>query len=49
LCLQFGFPPPIKLPRYKWNIVESGLKHHNPNPNSLIWKYKGNTILDLFR
>ena len=24
------FPPPIK--RYNWNIVESGVKHHNPNP-----------------
>ena len=21
-------------PRYNWNIVESGVKHHNPNPNS---------------
>ena len=19
-------------PRYNWNIVESGVKHHNPNP-----------------
>jgi len=27
----FLFPPPIKLPRYNWNIVESGIKHHNPN------------------
>jgi len=27
------FPPPIKLTaRYSWNIVESGIKHHNPNP-----------------
>ena len=27
-------PLPIKLtsPRYCWNIVESGVKHHNPNP-----------------
>jgi hypothetical protein len=25
------FPPPIKLtPRFSWNIVESGAKHHNP-------------------
>ena len=24
------FPPPIKLPRYNWNIVECGVKHHNP-------------------
>jgi hypothetical protein len=22
------FPPPIKLTRYNWNIVESGVKHH---------------------
>ena len=20
-------------PRYSWNIVESGFKHHNPNPD----------------
>ena len=20
-------------PRYNWNIVESGVKHHNPKPN----------------
>ena len=28
------FPPPIKLdmPQYNWNIVESGIKHHNPYP-----------------
>jgi len=27
------FPPPIKLtaPRYSWNIVESGVKHHKPH------------------
>jgi hypothetical protein len=27
------FPPPIKLTatRYSWNIVESGVKHHNSN------------------
>ena len=26
-------PPPIKLTTwYNWNIVESGVKHHNPNP-----------------
>jgi hypothetical protein len=29
----FRFPPPTKLPsRYEWNIVESGVKHHNPYP-----------------
>ena len=27
------FPPPINWqPWYNWNIVESGVKHHNPNP-----------------
>jgi hypothetical protein len=28
------FPPPIKLTAtiYNWNIVVSGVKHHNPNP-----------------
>ena len=27
------FPPPIKLTaRYNWNIFESCIKHHNPNP-----------------
>ena len=27
------FPPPIKLtPQYIWNIVESDVKHHKPNP-----------------
>jgi hypothetical protein len=29
----FQFPPPIKKnwpPRYNWNIVESGIKHHSP-------------------
>jgi hypothetical protein len=27
------FPPPIKLtPQYNWNIVESDIKHHKPNP-----------------
>ena len=27
------FPPPIKLTTwYNWNFVESGVKHHNPNP-----------------
>ena len=28
------FPPPIKLTTtiYNWNIVESAVKHHNPNP-----------------
>ena len=27
------FPPPVKWPpRYSWNIVESGIKYHNPVP-----------------
>jgi hypothetical protein len=28
------FPPSKKLTAtiYSWNIVESGIKHHNPNP-----------------
>ena len=25
-----------RLPRYNWNIVESGAKHHNPNTNRII-------------
>ena len=33
--LVLRFPPLIKLtPRYNWNIVESGVKHHNHNPFS---------------
>ena len=24
-------------PRYNWNIVESGIKHHNPNPNHVYF------------
>ena len=32
-----GFPQPIKLtPQYNWNIIESGVKHHNPIPISRI-------------
>jgi len=28
----YRFPSPIKLmPRYNWNIVESGVKYHSPN------------------
>ena len=35
----FRFPPPIKLtPQYKWNIVESDIKHHNPNHYPYFWK-----------
>jgi hypothetical protein len=25
-------------PQYNWNIVESGIKHPNPNPESCIYK-----------
>jgi hypothetical protein len=25
-------------PRYNWNIVESGVRHHDPNPLSFLWK-----------
>ena len=24
------------MPQYNWNIVESGIKHHNPNSNPVI-------------
>ena len=27
--LKWNWPPP---PRYSWNIFESSIKHHNPNP-----------------
>ena len=30
------FPPLIKPPRYNWNIVESGVKHHKPKPYHII-------------
>ena len=32
LTLQWWNPQPLKFtpPRYNWNIVESGVKHHNP-------------------
>jgi hypothetical protein len=35
-------PPPIELTtRYNWNIVESGVKHHNPNPTiEIMVEYK---------
>ena len=44
LCNNFsGFPLPMKLtPWYRWNIVESSAKHHNPNPILI------DTITDLF-
>ena len=35
------FPLPITLtPRYSWNIVESGIQHHNPNSMTTnIWRH----------
>ena len=30
------FPPPIKLTSTKWNIVESDVNHHNPNPKHYV-------------
>ena len=34
----FRFPPPIKLTAtiQLKNIAESGLRHHNPNPNPFV-------------
>ena len=51
------FPPPIKLntPRYNWNIVESGVKHHQTNKQIILpWAcikslyYTNNEIVLLF-
>ena len=42
------FPPPTRQPRYSWNIVESGIKHHNPSPISLFWLHVY-TCLILYR
>ena len=43
---QYNWPP-----QYNWNIVESGVKHHNPNlnPNRIIFhlSYTDNTIIVL--
>jgi hypothetical protein len=40
------FPPPKNwLPRYNWNIVESGIKHRNPNPVFLNWCYSITMVL----
>jgi len=37
---ELWFPPPINLTaRYNWNIVESGIKHHNPNLFILLDQY----------
>jgi hypothetical protein len=29
----YNFTIPVE--QYNWNIVESGIKHHNPNPISI--------------
>ena len=40
------FPLPIK---HNWNIVESGVKHHNPNPIlSIIWSFSLISTTDIF-
>jgi hypothetical protein len=26
-------------PWYNWNVVESGVKHHNPNPIEICWQF----------
>ena len=41
------FPPPIKPPRYNWNIVESGIKHHKPYLNWIDQKLKMATTIEL--
>jgi hypothetical protein len=28
-------------PQYNWNIVESGIKHHNPSPSLALLNYEG--------
>jgi hypothetical protein len=45
------FPPPNKTdrPRYKWNIVESGIKHHNPKHLTLILNFRYNLLMLLIR
>jgi hypothetical protein len=36
--LVVRFPLPLNWPpRYTWNIVESGVKHHNPNPYPIFY------------
>ena len=40
--LVLRVPPPIKLTATnKWNIVESGVKHHKPKPKptNIWWKW----------
>jgi hypothetical protein len=41
------FPPPIKLTAtIKLNIVESGIKHHNPNPNNHLPLHITSTLIN---
>ena len=40
------FSPPIKLTaQYSWNIVESGIKHHNHNQKTIM-KVEGTMVLN---
>ena len=40
-----GFLHQLKWPpRYNWNIVENGLRHHNPNPVFVTGTYAYHTI-----
>ena len=49
--LVFQFPPPIKLTGYNWNIVESGVNHHQTNThifwiNQINWvKARGHPVV----
>ena len=47
------FPPPIKLTAaihfvYKWNIVESGVKHHKKNINYFFFSITGIDVFNLW-
>ena len=49
LCVCINFLLPIHGPaRYNWNIVESGVKHHKPKPNSWIIFCKVNNYCPIF-
>jgi len=37
-----------RLPRYNWNIVESGVKHHNYNPPNSLFLDKHQTSVNFF-
>ena len=42
---QVFYPPINWMPRYNWNIVESGIKHHKPNPSLNIFFHNVNTCV----